>query len=64
MVDDSDPDTDLDQLAHALQTGEAARKAFPGEEYDWLHVTGFIHDLGKIMVSHNRTACYASTLSR
>lgn len=49
VVDDSDPDTDLDQLAHALQTAEAARKAHPGEEFDWLHVTGFIHDLGKIM---------------
>ena len=49
MVDDSDPDTDLDQLAHAVQTAEASRRAYPGDEYDWLHVTGFIHDLGKIM---------------
>ena len=23
--------------------------AFPGEEYDWLHLTGFIHDLGKVL---------------
>lgn len=49
VVDDSDPDTDLDQLAHAVQTAEASRLAFPGEKYDWLHVTSFIHDLGKIM---------------
>jgi hypothetical protein len=49
VVDDSDPDTDLDQLAHAVQTAEASRRAYPGDEYDWLHVTGFIHDLGKIM---------------
>ncbi len=23
--------------------------AYPGEEYDWLHLTGFIHDLGKVV---------------
>jgi len=49
IVDESDPDTDLSQLEHALQTAEAARAAYPGEEYDWLHVTALIHDLGKVM---------------
>mmetsp|Transcript_15019 Transcript_15019/g.13482 ORF Transcript_15019/g.13482 Transcript_15019/m.13482 type:complete len:321 (-) Transcript_15019:83-1045(-) len=49
IVDESDPDTDLSQLEHALQTAEAARKAYPGEEYDWMHVTALIHDLGKVM---------------
>eukprot|EP01083_Nonionella_stella_P187929 691626_1 len=49
IVDDSDPDTDLSQLQHAIQCGEASRAAYPDEKYDWLHVTAFIHDLGKVM---------------
>jgi len=49
IVDESDPDTDLSQLEHALQTAESARAAYPGEEYDWMHVVGLIHDLGKVM---------------
>jgi inositol oxygenase len=49
VVDDSDPDTSLPQIEHLLQTAEAARKAYPGEEYDWLHLIGFIHDLGKLL---------------
>lgn len=32
-----------------LQTAEAIRQAYPSEEYDWFHLTGFIHDLGKIL---------------
>jgi len=49
VVDDSDPDTDLTQIEHAIQTGEAARRLHPEPEYDWFHVTAFIHDLGKIL---------------
>jgi len=49
FVDDSDPDIDLSQLVHALQTAEASRKLYPGEEYDWLHLTALIHDLGKFL---------------
>lgn len=49
VVDDSDPDTDLTQLQHALQTAEACRKKFPDEKDDWIHLTGLIHDLGKIL---------------
>jgi len=48
LVDDSDPDTDLSQLQHALQTAEAIRKEF-GEDHDWMALTGLIHDLGKVM---------------
>jgi len=51
LVDQSDPDTDSPQIVHLLQTAEALRRDYPGEEYDWLHLTGFIHDLGKI-ISH------------
>jgi inositol oxygenase len=47
FVDDSDPDTDLSQTQHALQTAEAIRAKYPNEE--WFHLTGLIHDLGKIL---------------
>ena len=49
IIDESDPDTDLTQMEHAIQTAESARKAYPGNKYDWLHVTCMIHDLGKIL---------------
>jgi inositol oxygenase len=49
VVDDSDPDTNFTQVAHALQTAEAIRKKWPNEEHDWFPLTGLIHDLGKIM---------------
>ncbi|KAK9829152.1 hypothetical protein WJX72_004209 [[Myrmecia] bisecta] len=47
VVDDSDPDTALPQIEHLLQTAEAIRKAYPKE--DWFHLTGLIHDLGKVL---------------
>ena len=46
LVDDSDPDTDLDQLQHLLQTGEAIRA---DGHPDWFILTGFIHDMGKVL---------------
>ncbi|HAV62625.1 MAG TPA: inositol oxygenase [Verrucomicrobiales bacterium] len=46
LVDDSDPDIDLDQLQHLLQTSEAIRQ--DGHE-DWFVLTGFMHDLGKVL---------------
>lgn len=46
LVDDSDPDTDLDQLQHLLQTAEAIRA--DGHE-DWFVLVGFLHDLGKVL---------------
>jgi len=49
VVDESDPDSDIPQINHLLQTSEAIRKAYPGEEWDWFHLTGFIHDLGKLL---------------
>ncbi len=36
-------------MEHAIQTSAAARKMYPSEEYDWFHVTAFVHDLGKIL---------------
>ena len=46
LVDDSDPDIDLDQLQHLLQTGEAIRA---DGHPDWFVLTGFIHDMGKVL---------------
>jgi len=46
FVDASDPDTELPQLQHALQTAESIRAAGqPG----WFQLVGLIHDLGKVM---------------
>ena len=46
LVDDSDPDTDLSQIEHNIQTAEAIRRdGHPG----WFQLTGLIHDLGKIL---------------
>lgn len=47
IVDESDPDLDLPQIQHLLQTAEACRRAHPDE--DWFHLAGFIHDLGKVL---------------
>jgi len=49
IVDDSDPDTEFSQIIHLVQTAESLRQLYPGDEYDWLHLTGFIHDLGKLL---------------
>ena len=46
LVDDSDPDTDLSQIDHLLQTSEAIRK---DGHPRWFVLTGFIHDLGKVL---------------
>jgi len=41
------------QIAHLVQTAEAARKLYPGEEYDWLHLTALLHDAGKVLAHPN-----------
>jgi inositol oxygenase len=46
LVDDSDPDIELDQLQHLLQTAEAIRA---DGHPDWFVLTGLIHDLGKVL---------------
>jgi inositol oxygenase len=51
IIDESDPDTKRPQIIHALQTAESCRKARPDD--DWLHLTGFIHDLGKVLAHQN-----------
>lgn len=46
LVDESDPDTELSQIEHLLQTSEAARK---DGRPAWFILTALIHDLGKIL---------------
>ena len=46
LVDDSDPDTDLDQFQHLLQTSEAIR--LDGHP-DWMVLVGLMHDMGKVL---------------
>ena len=46
LVDDSDPDTDLSQIEHLMQTAEAIRA---DGHPRWFVLTGLIHDLGKIL---------------
>jgi inositol oxygenase len=47
LVDDSDPDVDMPNSIHDFMTAERLREAYPDD--DWLHLTGMLHDLGKIM---------------
>ena len=46
LVDDSDPDIELPQIAHAIQTAEAIRQ---DGHPDWFVVTGLVHDMGKVL---------------
>lgn len=46
LVDDSDPDTDLTQIEHLLQTAEAIRR---DGHPRWMVLAGFLHDLGKCL---------------
>jgi len=46
LVDESDPDTDLTQIEHLLQTSEAIRK---DGHPRWFILAGFLHDLGKVL---------------
>jgi len=46
LVDDSDPDTDMSQLEHLLQTAEQIRS---DGQPRWMILAGFVHDLGKIL---------------
>jgi inositol oxygenase len=46
LVDDSDPDTELSQIEHLMQTAEAIRA---DGHPRWFILVGLIHDLGKIL---------------
>ncbi|HSX37553.1 MAG TPA: inositol oxygenase family protein [Chlamydiales bacterium] len=49
LVDKSDPDLSLPQRYHLFQTAEALRK---DGHPRWLILTGFIHDLGKLLTAY------------
>jgi inositol oxygenase len=53
LVDDSDPDTDMSQLEHLLQTAEQLR---PDGQPPWMILAGFVHDLSKTLPL-GRTQC-------
>ena len=46
LIDESDPDTELSQIEHLLQTAEAIRR---DGKPRWMQLTGLIHDLGKLL---------------
>lgn len=46
LIDESDPDISLPQSYHAYQTAEMMRA---DNQPEWLVLTGFIHDLGKLL---------------
>jgi inositol oxygenase len=49
LVDDSDPDTQVSQLQHLLQTAEAIRQ---DGHPRWFVLAGLVHDLGKTLCLH------------
>lgn len=49
LVDDSDPDTEMSQIQHLMQTAEGIRR---DGHPDWFVLTGLIHDLGKVLCLH------------
>ena len=46
LVDESDPDVNIPNIVHAFQTAEKIKEDHP--DLDWFHLTGLIHDLGKV----------------
>jgi inositol oxygenase len=50
LVDDSDPDTNLPQIAHLMQTSEGIRR---DGHPRWFILTGLLHDLGKVLCLWN-----------
>lgn len=52
FIDVSDPDVELPNHQHAMQTAESIRRAnLP----DWMQLVGLIHDFGKIMFENGST---------
>ncbi|MGB5667874.1 MAG: inositol oxygenase family protein [Maribacter sp.] len=46
LIDVSDPDLDLPNIQHLIQSAEAIRE---DGRPDWMQLTGLIHDLGKVI---------------
>ncbi len=52
LIDESDPDNSIPNIVHAFQTAERIRQEYPND--DWFHLTGLIHDLGKVMAFYDQ----------
>lgn len=48
IIDESDPDINVEQINHAFQVAEKLRTLYPNDEQ--LHLVGLLHDLGKILL--------------
>lgn len=48
IIDESDPDLNLPQIFHSIQTAERLKRVHPDRKD--LHLVGLIHDLGKVML--------------
>lgn len=59
LIDESDPDSTMPNIVHAFQTAERIRHSHP--ERDWFHLTGLIHDLGKVIL-HSHHSIYINLL--
>ncbi|ORY13632.1 hypothetical protein BCR34DRAFT_480752 [Clohesyomyces aquaticus] len=46
LIDESDPDTELSQIEHLLQSAEAIRR---DGKPRWMQLVGLVHDLGKLL---------------
>ena len=46
LIDVSDPDLDLPNVQHLIQSAEAIRE---DQRPDWMQLVGLIHDIGKVM---------------
>lgn len=60
LVDESDPDTTLPNIIHAFQTAESIKEKHPN--LDWFHLTGLIHDLGKVRYCYSNVIMLYPTL--
>lgn len=47
IKDESDPDTELPQIYHSIQTADSLKEKYPDDKE--LQITGLIHDLGKVL---------------
>lgn len=48
IIDESDPDINLPQIYHSIQTAENIRQKYPDDKA--LHLVGLIHDVGKVLL--------------
>lgn len=62
LVDESDPDVNIPNIVHAFQTAEKIREDHPN--LDWFHLTGLIHDLGKVKTDKNPRFLFVNSFAK